>query len=244
MHKFAAGAEQVARLCAALAGAVFLLSGTVYLYIGHWTVTHQDFWDIYDVCLNHTWIESALLKHNGHSLFFPSFLWLADLRFFHGNQQLLFFAGLVGLFITAALLLVLVWRDETVGLTAKIMSTLAVIVGSFWMARAHITASGGFNWTSSLLLGGAELAFICLSSMRTNSRQFWPAALAVVLGGFVASFSFGAGLATWPALLFLAWCLRLPWRSFGVLAVAALAAAIIFILLPPPWSPPRGLDTP
>ncbi|HMH02479.1 MAG TPA: hypothetical protein VK555_13765, partial [Terriglobales bacterium] len=121
MHKFAALAERSAQICAAVAAFVFLISGVVYLYLGRWTVTNLDFWRIYDFCLNHTWLESALLKHNGHSLFFPSFFWLTDLRFFHGSQQPLFFAGLVLLFITVALLLILVWRDETVGLTAKAM---------------------------------------------------------------------------------------------------------------------------
>jgi hypothetical protein len=46
-------------------------------------------------------------------------LWLADLRFFHGDQQLLFIAGLTLLFVTVALLLVPVWRGKTVGFTAK-----------------------------------------------------------------------------------------------------------------------------
>jgi hypothetical protein len=238
------GAEWVAQFCAILAGVIFLLSGIVYLDLGHWTVTHLDFWNIYHVCLNHTWLESALLKHNGHSLFFPSFLWLADLRFFHGNQQVIFFAGLALFFITASQLFILVWRDKNVTPATKAMSALVLIIGNFWMARANITASGGFTWVSSLLLGGVELAFIYLPSMRTNSGRFWPATLAVVFGGVLASFSFGAGFATWPALLFLAWCLRLPRRSFAILLTAAFASAVVFILLPPHSSPPRGLHTP
>jgi hypothetical protein len=54
-----------------------------------------------------------------------------------------------------------------------------------------------------------------------------------VCAGFVASFSFGTGLAIWPTLLFLAWCLRLPWRSFVPLSVAAVAAMVIYQRLPP-----------
>src|SRR5436190_5585997 len=141
MNKLSVIAHRTTQLCAICVGAVFLVSGVAYLCLGHWPVTHQDFWRIYDVCLNHTWLESALLKHNGHSLFFPSFIWLADLRFFHGDQQLLFFVGLALLFITASLLLISVWRDATVSLTAKTLSTLVVIVGNFWMARGSITSS-------------------------------------------------------------------------------------------------------
>ena len=243
MNKLSVIAHRTTQLCAICVGAVFLVSGVAYLCLGHWPVTHQDFWRIYDVCLNHTWLESALLKHNGHSMFFPSFIWLTDLRFFHGNQQLVFYVGLTLLLIATGLLLIPVWRDETVTFTAKIMSTLVVIVGTFWMGRAHIMASGGFNCNASLLMAGAEVSFICLPSMRTHSARFWTATVAVIAGGFVASFSFGAGLATWPTLLLLAWCLRLPWRTSGLIIVAAVTAAVIFILLPPHGSTLAGLQT-
>ena len=124
MRKFAALVERAVQICAAVAAFVFLISGVVYLYLGRQPVTKWDYWWLYHFCLNHTWLESALHSHGGHSLFFPSFFWLTDLHFFHGNQLLLFFAGLVLLFITVALLLILVWRDETAGLTAKVPAAL------------------------------------------------------------------------------------------------------------------------
>ena len=232
MHKFALVAERAAQICATLAAFAFLVSGIVYLYLGRWTVTHADYFAIYDFGFNHTWLESALETSNDHSLFFPSFFWLADLRFFHGNQLPLFLAGLSLLLITVGLLLVPVWRDTTVGITAKILSTLVVIVGNFWMARAVITVSGGFNCENSLTMAGAALAFLLLPTMCPGSPRLLPATLIVVCAGFVASFSFGGGLAIWPTLLLLAWGLRLPKYSIGLLAAAGLTAAIIFVLLP------------
>jgi hypothetical protein len=233
MPKFAVVTERVAQLWAALAAFVFVISGVVYLYFGHWPVTHQDYWHIYDFCLNHTWLESALLKHNSHSLFFPSFLWLADLRFFHGKQLPLFFAGLALLFVTIALLLVPVWRDETVGLTTKMVTTMVVVVSNFWMARGAITESGGFNSMCSLVTASLAVAVLALPKMRADGSNVWPATLILLVAGFVASFSFGTGLAIWPALLVLAWCLRLPRRSFVLTGVAAVAAMVIYERLPP-----------
>jgi hypothetical protein len=233
MPKFAVVTETAAQLWAALAAFVFVISGVVYLYLGHWPVTHQDYWRIYDFCLNHTWLESALLKHNSHSLFFPSFLWLADLRFFHGKQLPLFFAGLALLFMTVTLLLVPVWRDKTVGVTSKIIATLVVIVGNFWMARGAITESGGFNSICSLVTASLGVAVFVLAKMRADASYVWPATLILVLAGFVASFSFGTGLAIWPTLFVLVWCLRLPWRSFVPIGVAAVAAMVIYEQLPP-----------
>src|SRR5215470_4439335 len=143
VRKLGIFAERTVQIFTALTALAFLVSGAVYLYFGRWTVTHYDYWSQYD--LNRTWLETALFKVNNHSLFFPSLLWLADLRFFRGDQFPLFIAGLALLVITTSLLLTLAWHDKTVGLTAKLMATLAVIVGNFWMGRATITTSGGFN---------------------------------------------------------------------------------------------------
>ena len=234
MHKFASVAERAVRICTATAASIFLISGVVYLWLGHWPVTHLDYWKIYDFCLNHTWLESSLHKHAEHLIFFPSFFWLADLGFLYGNQLPLFLAGLLLLSLTVALLLIPVWRDETVNLTSKIIASLVVIVGNFWMARSPIIASGGFNVICSLVMVGALVAILTLPKMCVNSTGMWPATVIVVCAGFVASFSFGTGLAIWPTLLFLAWCLRLPWRSFVLLGIAAMAAIIIYQQIPPP----------
>jgi hypothetical protein len=233
MHKVVAVAERIAQACAALGVLVFLTSGVVYLYLGRWTVTKADYWRIYDFCLNHTWLESALHKHFQHSLFFPSFFWLADLQFFHGRQLSLFFAGLALLFLSVALLLIPVWRDKTVGLTAKVIATFVVIAGSFWAARSHITASGGFNVICSLVMVGALVAILALPKMGANSAGMWSATVIVVCAAFVASFSFGAGLAIWPTLLFLIWSRRLQWRSLVAVGIAAVVAMIIYQQLPP-----------
>jgi len=222
----------------------FFVSGIVYVYFGRWRVTHMDYWKIYDVCLDNTWLKSALFKYGGHSLFFPMFLQLANLHFFHGSQQFLFFAGLTLLLISVSLLLIPVWRDQTASLTAKIVSTLIVIVGSFWMGRAAITTSGGFNCENSSVMVGATLAFLLLPKMCDDSSRLLSTALILLCAGFVASFSMAIGLAIWPTLLVLAWCLRLPRHLMVMLAVAGLAAAIIFVLLPPsPYdlSPLQGI---
>jgi hypothetical protein len=232
MHKFALAAERAVQIYAVLTAFILLGSGVVYLWLGHAPVTHVDYWRIYDFCLNHTWLESALHKHYEHLNFFPSFFWLADLRFFHGKQLPLFLAGLTLLFLTVALLLIPVWRDDTVGLTAKIVATLVVILGNFWMARAPIITSGGFNCIGSLLVASATLAFVLLPNLGVNSVRM-VSTLLVVCAAVVASFSAGIGLVIWPTLLFLAWCLRIPWRSFVSLGIAAVAAIVIYQQIPP-----------
>ena len=177
-------------------------------------------------------------------IFFPTLLCLADLRFFHGNQELLFIIGLVLLFTTAGLLLIPVWRDQTISPIAKIMATLAIVVGNFWMARSPITGSGGFNCICSLLMASAALAFLFLPRMRAGSPGSSSATLIVVCAGFVTSFSFGVGLAIWPTLLVLLWCLRLPWRALVSIGVATIAAIAIYEVIPPHLTAYRMIRAP
>jgi hypothetical protein len=229
MRSFACMAERVIQILAILIGAVFLLSGVVYLYLGRVTcLVAGNLWSIYAFAWNHTWLQSAMLKQAGHVTFFPSLIGLANLRFFHGDAQMLFFAGLGLLFITVSLLLIPVWRDKRVTLTAKTLSTLVVILANFWMGRASITANGEFNCDNSLAMAGAALAFLLIAKTRCS----WSITAIVVCAGFVASFSFAAGLAIWPTLLVLAWCLRLPRRIIVVIVISVVATAVIYALLP------------
>ena len=236
IHRFVPAAERAIQIFAIVFGAVFLVSGVIYLYLGRVTLLWGgDLWDVYAFAWNHTWLQSALLKQENHVKFFPRSICLANLRFFHGDVQMLFFAGLGLLFITVSLLLIPVWRDKTVSLSAKTLSTLVVLMGNFWMGRASITANGEFNCEDSLAMCGAALAFLLIEKTRCSSTTN----ATVVGAGFLASFSFGTGLAIWPTLLLLAWCLRLSRQTIVLLVISALAAAVIYEVLPvlPSYAP-------
>ena len=244
VNKFASLAERVTQLIGALAAFCFFVSGVVYLWFGHWPVTHLDYWGLYEFYLRHTWLESVLCKDAEHLILFPTLLCLADLRFFHGDQELLFITGFVLLVTTVGLLLIPVWRDQTVSPSAKIMATLAIVVGNFWMARSPITGSGGFNCICSLLMASAALAFLFIPRMNAGSPGSSTATLIVVCAAFVTSFSFGVGLAIWPTLLFLIWCLRLPSRALVSIGVAAIAAIVIYEVIPPHLTAYRTIGVP
>lgn len=224
----------MAQICAAFATVIFLTYALVYLYFDHWPVTHQDFWRIYDIFLNHSWWESATPKFNNHSLFFPSIFWIADLRLFHGSQEPLFYLGLMLLFLTITLLLIPVWQAEKTDLTVKLVATLIVVAGNFWMGRASIITSAGFTCIGSLSLVGTLLAFLFLPALQPGTRRPWMPAIIVLAGGFISSFSSSSGLITWPVLLLLGWGLRLPRSSLGIVFAGGVSAAIIFALLPDP----------
>ncbi len=233
--------ERVAQTFAALAIAFYSVSGLVYLYFGSLAVTHSDFWQLYKRALTHSWLQTALVKYGPHSIFFPTFFWLTTLRFFHGEQEPLIISGILLLFITVSLLLIPIWRDKSVSLTAKLLSTLVLVVSNFWMGRSVITGSGGFNCICSLVMAGAAVAFLLLPVLcgESNHRVL---AIAIVVGAaFIACFSFGSGFALWPTILLLGWCLRLRRSSLVVLTLAGLVAAAIYVMLPGDKAPIEAL---
>src|SRR4029079_15742475 len=125
--------ERIVQICAIIFTAIYLITGLAYLSLGYWSVTQQDFWRLYHICLNNSWLHSALYKFNEHSFFFPSFIWLADLHFFHGDQAIIFYASLIFLIASTSLLLVCVWRDKSTDLTTRILATLVIAGVGFWM---------------------------------------------------------------------------------------------------------------
>jgi hypothetical protein len=223
-------AKRATQTCAAIFALAFLVTGVVYVLLGSCPATNADFWSIYEFYFSHSWWQTAVQKYADHSLFFPNFFWLASVKFFHGSQVPLNLIGLALLFTTAALLLLLVWRDETTGRTMKIVATMVVIVGNFWMGREAITCFGGFNSENSLTMAAAALCFVLI---RGTSR-LWLMILIIIGAGFVSSFSCGQGFAIWPTLLLLAWCLRFRWPAIVAIGVGTLVAIITYQLLPPP----------
>lgn len=212
---------------------IFFASGVVYLFLGRWPVTHQDFWVFYDNFLHRSWFYSSIVKYNGHSLIFPCQIWLANLHFFHGSQDSLFAIGLAFQLAGTAILLCAIFRDKSLDATIRVAATATVIFGNFWMGRASMTASGAFNCAYSLVLTGAVLAFLCLPKLAGESNRQVALLVTVILANVVASFSFGTGMAAWGSTLLTAYCLRVRVWQLVVLAAAAAVSTVIFLALPP-----------
>jgi hypothetical protein len=223
--------QGIERFYAIVASALFFASGAIYLCYGHWTITHQDFWRIYAFCLNHSWLTSAVSKYNGHSLFWPSQILLADLRFFHGDQRVLFWIGLSLQLTSIGLLVSTVLRKGAAPVSQKVFAILMLVLANTWMARASMTASGGFNCCYSLTLSGVAFALFWLGELAKLANKH-RGLFMVILGGYLATFSFGTGLMIWPTILYLAYCLRLRSRVYIRLGLAATLALILFAALP------------
>ena len=224
--------ERLFKWIVALLALGFLASGIAALFYGHTTVTVFDMWQLYDIALHRPFWQAATLKYGSHSILFPTLIWLADIKLFHANQQILFIVALIFLVASAAMLAVAVWQDRTIGATPKLVAVLVIIVVNFSMGRAAITAIGPFNCICSLVVLGALVAFHCLAMVSRSAAHYWPKMALLTVFAIISSFSFGSGFAVWPTLLFLGWSARLSWRSLSFILVAGLMAVIVYALLP------------
>ncbi|MDQ3115589.1 MAG: hypothetical protein M3Q86_03105 [Verrucomicrobiota bacterium] len=217
-----------------LATVVFAVHALALLYDGRYSVTRQDYWRIYALDLEFPFPINALYRYNDHPTFFPSLFWLPILYFFQNNQTLLFWTGQAVTLTTVGLLLVSLGRSPSLGLVPRLAFGLIYTLASLWLGKINVTASGGFSCMTSLLMSAVVLGFLALGRLQTTQSartRRW--LFAGVLGaGIVATFSFGTGMAAWPAFLLLALFYRLGWKIAAALAVAGVVNFIIFLLLP------------
>lgn len=159
-----------------------------------------------------------------HELAIPILFTQAMARWFEWNVSLILYVFLAVAALKVALLQRLIAGDSRHPLSIALWPALSALV----FAPAHVNV---FTFSfSSTHIGLAELGFVLglFSILRLGP---WAGALGACLGGLLASWSWGSGLAVWP-LFFAAISLRPGPRAPRLLAVglAAAVAALPYFL--------------
>jgi hypothetical protein len=202
-----------------------------------YTTVHFDYWIIYDRFFEIPFPANVLTPENGHSLILPSLVWLANMLVFRGDETPLFALALASLVSIAALLIDSVLRDrQGRGPAESSLLIVTALAAVFWLAKLQILLSAGFTMICAfpilgLLLGVRSLTPIDVGGSHRPIR--WP----VWLGAVISTFSFGTGLAAWPALGLLAWARRVPWRHLAAWCVGMLVCLFLILGVMPRWVP-------
>ena len=217
-----------------LALIVFAWHSITLLYDARYSVTRQDFWRIYLLDLRLPFPLNALHKHNNHPVLFPSLIWLTVLYWFGNNQTLLFFCGLALTLMTLALLLASFWGSPSLNLQDRLTFSLFYTVGTLWVGKANITASGGFSCMNSFASIGlvASLLFLHSAMIAPSFRARSWALTGAAGAALLASLSFGTGIAAWGACLVVVIMRRASWRWAAVFIGGGLVSAAIVLALP------------
>jgi hypothetical protein len=162
---------------------------------------------------------NVLASDNGHREVLPNLVRLAELHWLHANQWLQIGLGVV-LAVVVAALAARATRGLAAGPRAAALAVLAV--GLFWLGNGRKLAHG--NESVHLFL---VLAFLLLGLQRlaaaSPDRRASAAAAALAL---LATFSFGSGLACFPAFAVVLWLRRAPLAAYGPLGGGAALALL------------------
>lgn len=199
-----------------------------------WTTIAADQWRVYHWFLEQGFPLVMLDLQNGHRLVFPGFFFLADLFFFGARNHLLNVVGPAFCAMTAALLTLSVWQDRELSRAARVVIGCCPWLGLFWLGNVRVLGHGNESVHAYLvtsMLALSVYAFHRLTRTERESRGLW--LLTACLACFVATFSFGTGLATWCALIVLAlMCRRFRGAAVAFVASLLLICALYFVVLP------------
>lgn len=166
--------------------------------------------------------ENVLHADNGHREILPNAVKLAELLWLDADQWL---QALLGALFAVATLTVLgraVRTDDDRRTTLPALwCVLALML--FWLGNQRVLAHGNEALHAYLIT-------LCLAAgivaLRRNTLH--GALLAVALGG-LATFSFGTGVACFPAFALVLWLQRAPARSWWILVVGAALSCTLYL---------------
>jgi hypothetical protein len=227
------------------AGFAYVLYAVVIISLLRHTTVHGDFWIIYERLLQIPFPGNVLAPENAHSMVLPNLIWLANLYAFRGDETPLYGIALALLASVAALLLRAVFRDRRIEGAERSLLTASALAATFWLAKLQTLISAGFTIIYALPVLGLLLGVLGLTSSEgPGSRRAvrWGGAWG---GALLATFSFGTGLAAWPALGWIAWARRAPGRALAIWGLGMATCAVLILMVLPRFVPEgdEGLPT-
>jgi hypothetical protein len=180
------------------------LSPAVLLFYFVWRFgTDLPLWDEWNAFILNTiqlrdqgmlGLSALFAQHNEHRIVFPRLLTLANAHLFHWNRVAEMYVT-AALLVLAAFFLYRLLRESNVGLAPLYFIPMVWTLMS-WRQWSNLLKA--FQSQVGLLVAGVTLAVYLLHRIKGVGRYTWLAAAA----GFIASFSFAAGLLVWPVGLF------------------------------------------
>ncbi len=207
-----------------------LLTALAYLWSSLATIANFAFrypafdqYRLYPLYLGVPFPQSAIQLENGHRPILPALIRLAEIRWFEANQSLQIGVGLAFALLSFALLAWASARERGLSTLQAATALLFATLALWWLGNARMLMHGNELVHAYLVI----LLMVCMGLAIHAARGKHAIAWAAIASGcaVAASFSFGSGLACFPALLVGLFVLRLPTRAIA-LALLSLAGVL------------------
>ena len=168
--------------------------------------------------------ENLLQLENGHRPIVPALIRVFELHCCGGQQTLQLAIGTALALLTVAVPAVSAWREPGWTTPGRLAAILVAVLSVLWFANARILLHGHESVHAYLVIASVALASLATWRAAYDARPARWLALAA-LGATVAAFSFGPGIAAFPAVLVLAWLLGVRGAALAI-PLAALGLSL------------------
>lgn len=192
-----------------------------------WRQPMFDQWRMYVTLLSLPFPQDILQLENGHRPIIPNLIRIAEIHWFAANQLLQISMGTCFAMLTAGLFAICSWRERALPLVARCAGVMLAALGVFWLANARMLLHGHEALHAYLVTLMVGCAGWCTWKANRDSPLHWLGIASSCCT--VATFSFGSGVASFPAIILLGIVLRLRWR-YLLLPVLVLALCLVLYL--------------
>lgn len=228
---FATRAGRIVAAWLILCGLAFALTGLATIRTLAWPQPTQDQFRLYRIYLEQPFPQNVLQVENQHRPVLPGLLRVAEIHLRDADQSLQIAFGAACAFLTALLLAAIALGAASWPPAARCAGFAAAFIAVFWFGNAR------------MLLHGNELvhAYLLTLSVVAAAYAAWRAGRAAPLrwmavgsaAAAIATFSFGPGIALFPALVLLAKLQRVAWRAALIPGLACAACLLLYVFVLP-----------
>ncbi len=230
--------ERILALLFLVAGGVYLGSSLCAIANFAWLQPLFDQFRLYDIYLSQPFPDNVLQLENGHRPVVPSLLRLAEIHWLQANQLLQIILGASFAAATSLAIAWFGWRSRTLSLAARAASVMLAVIGVFWLANARMLLHGNELVHAYLIMLCLVGGSFCVDRAGSGAPIAWMSLASLCAA--VATFSFGPGIAAFPALLFIGWLQRVPWRALALPAATLVICLVLYLFVLPGDQGVRG----
>jgi len=191
-------------------------------------------WDQYRsyvIYLTHSFPSDALQAENGHRTIIPNLVRLAEIQWLAASQVAQVLVGCASALLALTLIIVTIVRERNVAAVARAAACLLAVIAFFWLGNARILIHGTEMLNVYFVMLFCVVAILAVSKSRGPRPVLWMCVAGIFC--MAATFSIGAGMASFPTVLLLGLVLRISWRYLSIpVALLAITLWIYLAALP------------
>jgi hypothetical protein len=214
-----------------LGGVAIGYSAIVTILAFAWPHPAFDQFRLYPIYLEQPFPLNVLQLENQHRPVFPGLVRVAEIHWLAANQRLQIGFGLACAAATALLVAATALRERALSAPARAAAAAGAVIAVLWLANARMLMHGHelvhvYLLTLALVVAG-------LAAWRAGRGEPLRWLVVASIAATIATFSFGPGIALFPAIAVLAWVQRVPLRAWIVPGIAFVACLWLYLYVLP-----------